>query len=154
LIILAISTTIPAGVFSPCFTLGAVFGRCYGYLLKNIGVLLGIELIKRNLRYLNINFIIDEGIYAIIGAAAFSGSVTRTTSVAMIVFELTGQTSHMIPILVGVLLSYAVSNSLAMSVYDVMLEMKNLPFLPSLTSVSTYNHTARDLMNKNFLYLT
>jgi H+/Cl- antiporter ClcA len=98
--------------------------------------------------------LIDEGIYAIIGAAAVSGSVTRTTSVAMIVFELTGQTSHMIPILVGVLLSYAVSNSLAMSVYDVMLEMKNLPFLPTLTSVATYNHTARDLMNKNFLYLT
>jgi H+/Cl- antiporter ClcA len=52
LIILAISTTVPAGVFSPCFTLGAVFGRAYGYLLKNIGVFLGIELIKRNIKVL------------------------------------------------------------------------------------------------------
>lgn len=41
----------------------------------------------------------------------------------------------MIPILIGTLLGYAVSNSLAMSVYDVILEMKNLPFLATLNSV-------------------
>jgi H+/Cl- antiporter ClcA len=38
---------------------------------------MGVELVKH------------EGIYAIIGAAAVSGSVTRTISVAVIVFELT-----------------------------------------------------------------
>ena len=32
--------------------------------------------------------------------------------------------------------------------------MKNLPFLPTLTNVSTQNQTAKDLMNKNFFYLT
>lgn len=72
----------------------------------------------------------------------------------MIVFELTGQTSHMIPVLIGVLISYAVANSLAMSIFDVILEVKNLPFLPTLTSIQTYNKTAGDIMSTNFLYLT
>ena len=97
---------------------------------------------------------IDEGIYAIVGAASLAGSVTRTVSIAMMVFEICGQTNHMIPILVGVLLSYAVASSMALSAYDALIEIKNLPFLPSLTGYSTYHLTAKDLMNENFLYLT
>jgi predicted transcriptional regulator len=72
----------------------------------------------------------------------------------MIVFEIIGQTSHMIPLLVGTLMAYAISNSLALSVYDALLEIKNLPFLPTVTGVNTYSLTAKDLMNENFLYLT
>lgn len=53
----------------------------------------------------------------------------------------------MVPILVGVLTSYAVSNSLSISVYDVMIEIKNYPFLPSLIGVATKNFTAKDFMN-------
>jgi len=59
----------------------------------------------------------------------------------------------MIPVLVGVLLSYTVAKSLSMSVFDVLLEMKGLPFLPSLTSVEHYSQNAGDIMNKNFLHL-
>ena len=66
------------------------------------------------------------------------GAVTRTFSIAMIVFEIIGQTSHMIPLLVGTLMAYAISNSLALSVYDAILEIKNLPFLPTATGVDTY----------------
>ena len=101
LIVLAISAPVPSGVLSPCFTLGAVFGRFYGYVLRHIGIAMGIELVKRNFNLFIAYIVIDEGIYAIIGAAATSGSVTRTISVAVIVFELTAQTSHMIPILFG-----------------------------------------------------
>lgn len=60
----------------------------------------------------------------------------------------------MIPILIGVLLSYAVSSSLSLSAFDALIEIKNLPFLPTLTGYSTYHLSAKDLMNKNFLYLT
>lgn len=60
----------------------------------------------------------------------------------------------MIPVLIGVLVSYAVCNSLAMPIFEVILEMKNLPFLPTLTNIATYNKSAGDLMNTNFLYLT
>jgi len=72
----------------------------------------------------------------------------------MIIFEIIGQTSHMIPILIGVLMSYAVSSSLCVSAFDALIEIKNLPFLSSNTGYSTYHLTAKDLMNRNFLYLT
>ena len=41
------------------------------------------------------------GGYAIVGAAAFSGSVTHTVSTAVIVFELTGQIGHVLPCVVS-----------------------------------------------------
>ena len=72
----------------------------------------------------------------------------------MIIFELNGQTSHMIPVLISVLCSYCIANQMAKSIFDVMLELKNLPFLPQLTNVKSYAQTAGDLMNKNFMYLT
>ena len=82
------------------------------------------------------------------------GAVTRTVSIAMIVFEMIGQTSHMIPLLVGTLMAYAVSNSMSVSIYDALLQIKNLPFLPALSGFSSYNLTAKDLMNENFAFLT
>jgi chloride channel 2 len=41
------------------------------------------------------------GGYATVGAAAFSGAVTHTISVSVIVFEMTGQITHIIPIMVS-----------------------------------------------------
>jgi hypothetical protein len=72
----------------------------------------------------------------------------------MIVFELNGELSYMIPVLFAVLISYAISNSLAMSIFDVLLDMKDLPYLPALRSVEQYRQKANNIMNKNFLYLT
>jgi hypothetical protein len=60
----------------------------------------------------------------------------------------------MIPILTGVLLSYAVSSALCQSAFDVLIDIKNLPFLSTTSGYSTYHLTAKDLMNRNFLYLT
>ncbi len=60
----------------------------------------------------------------------------------------------MVPLLVGTLMAYAISNSMSLSVYDALLEIKNLPFLPTISGVNTYSLTAKDLMNENFLYLT
>lgn len=44
---------------------------------------------------------IVPGGYAIVGAAALSGSVTHTVSTSVIVFELTGQMSHVLPCVVS-----------------------------------------------------
>ena len=41
------------------------------------------------------------GGYAIVGAAALAGSVTNTISTSVIVFELTGQITHILPVMVG-----------------------------------------------------
>jgi chloride channel 2 len=46
------------------------------------------------------------GGYAVVGAAAFSSAVTRTLSTAVIVFELTGQLHHALPVLIAVIMRY------------------------------------------------
>ena len=135
---LAISCPIPAGLFTPTFTLGAVFGRLYGYFFN----------------WLFPSLQIQEGIYAVIGAATFTSCVTRTTSVAMIIFELNGQITHLVPVLISVLVAYAIGNSMSMGIFDVLLDMKGLPYLPSLRSVDTYSMKAADIMNRNFIYIT
>uniref|UniRef100_A0A8D0ERY3 Chloride channel 2 n=1 Tax=Strix occidentalis caurina TaxID=311401 RepID=A0A8D0ERY3_STROC len=55
---------------------------------------------------------IVPGGYAVVGAAALSGAVTHTVSTAVIVFELTGQISHILPVMIAVILANAVAQSL------------------------------------------
>ena len=50
--VIAISSPIPTGVFTPTFVLGAAFGRLYAYTLKQI-----------------FGNVINEAAYSIIGAA-------------------------------------------------------------------------------------
>lgn len=135
LTILAMSATIPAGL--PYCVFGAAFGRLYAYILG----------------YIFPGIIFQENLYAIIASAAFISSVTKTISIAIIVFEMNQELTHMIPTLICVLVAYAVTNSLSLGIFDVMTDMRNLPYLPVLKSVENYQMEAKDIMNKNFLFL-
>lgn len=103
---------IPCGLFSPVFLIGGALGRLVGEL---------VALVSPN---------VVRGGYAVVGAAAFSGSVTRCLSTSMILFELTGQLHHMLPVMLAVLVSCAVANVFDESIYDVLLKAKKLPYMP------------------------
>ena len=45
---------------------------------------------------------IYPGLYAVVGAAAYTGAVTHTLSVAVIICELTGQLAPILPVLVRI----------------------------------------------------
>lgn len=60
----------------------------------------------------------------------------------------------MVPVLVGVLLANCVVSNLAMSAFDVILEFKNLPYLATLGNANVYQLQAKDIMNKNFMFLS
>lgn len=124
---LSISCQIPCGVVAPVFTGGAAFGRLFGYI---VDMILGTE---------------HKGVYAVVGAASFVSSITHTLSMAIIVFELTGQINYILPMMVGVLIAYSVSSAISMSMYNVILKMKNLPYLPSIKPSSLYAKTVHDL---------
>lgn len=68
------------------------------------------------------------------GAAAFSSGVTHSISICVIVSEMTGQIQHIIPVLVAVLVSDAVSTLLQPSLYDSIIMIKKLPYLPDIIS--------------------
>uniref|UniRef100_A0A3B5MNR3 Uncharacterized protein n=1 Tax=Xiphophorus couchianus TaxID=32473 RepID=A0A3B5MNR3_9TELE len=75
---------------------------------------------------------IIPGGYAVIGAAALTGAVTHTVSTAVICFELTGQISHILPMMVAVILANMVAQGLQPSLYDSIIQVKKLPYLPEL----------------------
>lgn len=124
---LSISCQIPSGFVAPVFTGGAAFGRLFGYF---VDMVLGTE---------------HKGVYAVVGAASLVSSVTHTLSIAIIVFELTGQMNYILPMIIGVLISYSISASISMSMYNVILKIKGLPYLPSIKSSSLYSRNVQDL---------
>ena len=63
---------------------------------------------------------IVPGGYAIVGAAALSASVTHTISTSVIVFELTGQMSHVLPCIVSF------GNILTYLLYAIRIDMMNV----------------------------
>lgn len=47
-------------------------------------------------------------------------------------FELTGQISHILPVMIAVILANAVAQALQPSLYDSIIRIKKLPYLPEL----------------------
>lgn len=130
--ILASTLPVPSGIFMPVFVLGAAFGRLVGegvFTLYPDGYLSG-----------DIMFFIRPGVYAVVGAAAFCGAVTHTVSVAVIVFEITGQLCHLLPVMIAVLIANAVASYLQPSIYDSIIRIKNLPYLPDIPHTTSLYH--------------
>ena len=61
-----------------------------------------------------------------------TGAVSHTVSTAVICFELTGQIAHILPMMVAVILANMVAQSLQPSLYDSIIQVKKLPYLPDL----------------------
>ncbi|XP_039621104.1 chloride channel protein 2c isoform X2 [Polypterus senegalus] len=146
----ALATTIPVpcGAFMPVFVIGAAFGRLVG---ESMAAWFPDGIHADG----NIYRIVPGG-YAVVGAAALSGAVTHTVSTAVIVFELTGQISHILPVMIAVILANAVAQSLQPSLYDSIIRIKKLPYLPELGwgHHEKYNIRVEDIMVRDVRYIT
>ena len=73
----------------------------------------------------------------------------------MIVFELTGQMTHIIPVIIAVLIANAISQTLELSIYDSIIQIKKLPFLPPILSTSSAAHHiyVEDIMVRDIAYI-
>ncbi|XP_062847547.1 chloride channel protein 1 [Trichomycterus rosablanca] len=146
----AVSTTmpIPSGAFMPVFILGAAFGRLVGEIMAT--------LFPNGILFDGIVYRILPGGYAVIGAAAMTGAVTHTVSTAVICFELTGQISHILPMMVAVILANMVAQGLQPSLYDSIIQVKKLPYLPELGfgHISKYNIFVEDIMVRKVKFLS
>uniref|UniRef100_A0A6Q2X6U5 Chloride channel protein n=1 Tax=Esox lucius TaxID=8010 RepID=A0A6Q2X6U5_ESOLU len=147
----AVSTTmpIPSGAFMPVFILGAAFGRLVGEIMAS--------LFPNGILFDGIVYRILPGGYAVIGAAALTGAVTHTVSTAVICFELTGQISHILPMMVAVILANMVAQGLQPSLYDSIIQVKKLPYLPDnnlFCSLSKYNIFVEDMMVRKVIFLS
>ena len=130
LTVLGLSCTMPSGVFGPMFSVGALLGRFYGHLIYSI---FGINM---------------ESAFAMAASAgAFSG-FSHTISSALMVFELAGQAKYLPYLLITCLIANLIGQGLSMGIFDVLLAIKNLPYLPAIKSNDSYSMSAGDLMNK------
>uniref|UniRef100_A0A4W5NZ06 Chloride voltage-gated channel 2 n=1 Tax=Hucho hucho TaxID=62062 RepID=A0A4W5NZ06_9TELE len=146
----ALATTIPVpcGAFMPVFVIGAAFGRLVGESMA--------AWFPDGIHSDGTIYPIVPGGYAVVGAAALSGAVTHTVSTAVIVFELTGQISHILPVMIAVILANAVAQSLQPSLYDSIIRIKKLPYLPELGwgHHEYYNIRVEDIMIRDVTYIT
>ena len=143
--ILALTLPVPNGALIPAFKIGAALGRIVGeafYIFFPLGVGSG-------------RHVIAAGGYATIGAAAFTGAVTHTLSISVIIFELTGQITHAIPMLIAVILSTRIAELLQPSCYDSVIMIKKLPYLPNILPASSSVHRifVEDFMIRDVKYI-
>ncbi|KAA0701657.1 Chloride channel protein 2 [Triplophysa tibetana] len=145
---LSITLPIPAGSFVPVFVIGAAFGRLVG---EGMATLFpdGFETEH------GVHPIIP-GAYAVVGAAALTAGITHTISTAVIMIELTGQIRYGLPILIAVILSNIISQSLQPSIYDSIIRLKKLPYLPELGwgHQEKYSLHVEDFMVRDVRYIT
>ncbi|KAJ3651130.1 hypothetical protein Zmor_017187 [Zophobas morio] len=145
--ILAATMPIPNGSFIPNFRIGAAAGRILGELM-NTWYPTGLSYHGR------ITKVVPGG-YALVGAAAFSGAVTQTMCVCMIVLEMSSQITHVIPILIANLISNSIAQLCSSSLYDSAIKAKGLPYLPDMLprNSAIYSVYVEDFMVTDVKYI-
>ncbi|XP_032824019.2 chloride channel protein 2-like isoform X2 [Petromyzon marinus] len=145
---LATTMPVPCGSFMPVFVIGAAFGRLVGETMASW--------FPDGIHSEDKVYHIVPGGYAVVGAAALTGAVTHTVSTSVIVFELTGQISHILPVLIAVILANAVAQALQPSLYDSVILIKKLPYLPDLGwgNTETYNIFVEDIMVRDVCFIS
>ncbi|KAG9933258.1 chloride channel protein, partial [Aureobasidium melanogenum] len=129
LVIISYGCKVPAGIFVPSMAIGASFGRMVGILVQAM-----------QQAFPNAAFFsacqpdmpcITPGTYAFLGAAAaLSGIMHITVSVVVIMFELTGALTYILPTMIVVGVTKAVSDRFGKGgIADRMIWFNGMPFL-------------------------
>lgn len=101
----------PSGLFLPIILMGSAYGRMLGAAMGS---------------YTSI----DQGLYAVLGAAALmAGSMRMTVSLCVIFLELTNNLLLLPITMIVLLIAKTVGDSFNPSIYDIILHLKGLPFL-------------------------
>ncbi|XP_045509666.1 H(+)/Cl(-) exchange transporter 5 isoform X2 [Colias croceus] len=137
---------VPCGLFIPSLALGAIPGRIVG---------IGVEQLANKYPKSWLfsgecstgDDCITPGLYAMVGAAAVLGGVTRmTVSLVVIMFELTGGVRYIVPLMAAAMASKWVGDALGkQGIYDAHIALNGYPFLDSKDE---FQHTslAADVM--------
>ncbi|TPX33883.1 hypothetical protein SmJEL517_g03332 [Synchytrium microbalum] len=121
---------VPSGILLPSMAVGACVGRVVG---------MGAQYIQET----NPTWFIfsscppggaqcvTPGTYAMVGAAAFLGGVTRmTVSLAVIMFEFTGALTYILPVMVTIMVAKFVGDAFgAGGIYDALVRLNSYPYL-------------------------
>jgi chloride channel 3/4/5 len=129
LVIISYGCKVPAGIFVPSMAIGALFGRMVGIMVQSL-----------HEAFPDAAFFsacqagqtcITPGTYAFLGAAAaLSGIMHITVSVVVIMFELTGALTYILPTMIAVGVTKVVSERFGKGgIADRMIWFNGMPFL-------------------------
>ncbi|PHH62556.1 hypothetical protein CDD81_6942 [Ophiocordyceps australis] len=120
----------PAGIILPSMAIGALVGRATGIVVEMLvsahpGLALVAAWCAPDVPC------VTPGTYAIMGAAAALAGVTRmTVSIVVIMFELTGALTYVLPIMVAVMLSKWVGDGIERrGIYEAWIDFHGYPLL-------------------------
>jgi chloride channel 7 len=137
---IAAGSAVSSGLVVPMLLNGACIGRLFGIMFLamfgqadvDISTCAGPNAPLSTACYFEW---IDPGAFALIGAAAFFGGVSRLTiALTVIMIEITNDVRFLLPIMLSVMVAKWVADSITHSLYHALMEAKCLPFLnPEVT---------------------
>lgn len=136
LTILTFGARVPAGLFIPSMTVGACAGRLIGIVTQRQVDAHPNWFIFREC--LSTSMCVRPSMYAVVGASSTLAGVTQVSvSLVVIMFELTGGLSHLLPIMFGILAAKVVCDLSGLEgIYDMHINLKRYPYLDSKHHVS------------------
>ncbi|KAK6458138.1 chloride channel [Scheffersomyces xylosifermentans] len=108
---------LPGGILTPSLVLGATSGRLIGIVSQVVQKKFGTDALATCTER---SCIVSPSSYAVIGAASFMTGITKLTMcVVVIMFELTGAVTYVLPIMLAVMISKFVNDGLCNeNIYD------------------------------------
>ncbi|XP_061416629.1 H(+)/Cl(-) exchange transporter 4-like isoform X1 [Lethenteron reissneri] len=146
LTVLTFGMKVPSGLFIPSMAVGAVAGRLLGVCVEQLAVQHRDWIFFRGWCHAGADCI-TPGLYAMVGAAACLGGVTRmTVSLVVIMFELTGGLEYIVPLMAAVMTSKWVGDAFGREgIYGAHIRLNGYPFLDAKESAGA-PCWARDVM--------
>ncbi|XP_044308686.1 LOW QUALITY PROTEIN: H(+)/Cl(-) exchange transporter 5 [Varanus komodoensis] len=121
---------VPSGLFIPSMAVGAIAGRLLGVGMEQLAYHHHTWALFRGWCSPGADCI-TPGLYAMVGAAACLGGVTRmTVSLVVIMFELTGGLEYIVPLMAAAMTSKWVADAIGREgIYDAHIRLNGYPFL-------------------------
>ncbi|KAH9682759.1 chloride channel protein CLC-d [Citrus sinensis] len=129
LAVVTFGIAVPAGQFVPGIMIGSTYGRLVGMFVVNF--------------YKKLN--IEEGTYALLGAASFlGGSMRMTVSLCVIMVEITNNLKFLPLIMLVLLISKAVGDAFSEGLYEEQAHLRGVPLLESRPKYKMRQMTAKE----------
>ena len=147
LVIVSYGCKVPAGIFVPSMAIGATFGRMIGILVK------ALHSAMPNASFFSACHpdvpCITPGTYAFLGAAAALAGVTRiTVAVVVIMFELTGALTYILPTMIVVMVTKGIGDWYGRGgIAEQMIRFNGYPFLDK--DEHAFGIPVQDVMKKS-----
>ncbi|KAG8470049.1 hypothetical protein KFE25_006504 [Diacronema lutheri] len=174
--VLVYGAAIPSGLFVPCMTIGALGGRLIGELVASQQSAAAAAAAAAETLASQFNATAaqseaavtaaaaaaaaaslataDTGFYALVGAAAMLGGVTRMTiSLTIIVCEISDDAGALLPLMATILTAKVVADIFNPSIYDAAMALAGFPYIEDCLPRSLKRLRAEDVMAQDVVAL-